>query len=176
MLNSANRGSEKIIFGRDSIVIAKYGTGIAGGRTLDVAGFPLNNIFAGHAIVKLANGNYAPMPITVSTTTVYGATADATTTYATSEAAVAAGIASPVEITKNVTNEDGLEVYTYGTLPEGAAYAGVLYRTIAKADPQASIMIDGVVNEALLPGDFASIKSAFVAAVPNIIFVKAEEA
>ena len=39
----------------------------------------------------------------------------------------------------------------YAALPEGAAYAGVLYRSIPAAKPAASIMINGEVNSEAVP-------------------------
>lgn len=65
---------------------------------------------------------------------------------------------------------------TYAALPEGATYVGICYRTISATNAQCSIMFDGVVNEALLPYGFATIKSAFATACPHIIFQKDEEA
>ena len=58
----------------------------------------------------------------------------------------------------------------YTTLPEGYAYAGVLYRSILAAKPAASILTAGVVNEKALPYAISSIKTAFVAACPHIMF------
>ena len=49
-------------------------------------------------------------------------------------------------------------------------YVGVLYRSILTAKPAASIMTAGVVNEKALPYAISSIKSAFVAACPHIMF------
>lgn len=66
---------------------------------------------------------------------------------------------------------------TYGTITEGFAVCGVLYRTITKDNPQGSIMIDGVVNEAAaqeagLPAYTSAIKTALT----NIKFMQDEEA
>lgn len=58
-----NPVKEKIVSGDDSVVIRNYIAGIHGGRALDCSGFTLNNIGAGHVIIKLQNGNYAPMPV-----------------------------------------------------------------------------------------------------------------
>lgn len=58
----------------------------------------------------------------------------------------------------------------YATLPEGYACAGVLYRSILAAKPAASILTAGVVNEKALPYAISSIKTAFVAACPHIMF------
>lgn len=58
----------------------------------------------------------------------------------------------------------------YDTLPEGYAYAGVLYRSILAAKPAASILTAGVVNEKALPYAISSFKSEFIAACPHIMF------
>lgn len=154
MLNNANRGKETIVFGEDSIVIQKFISGIPGGRTLDVAGYPVANVFAGSVIIKKTVTTdkknetvYAPMPLKAKKS---------------GEEAV--------------LDEDGKPVYEYDALPEGSSYAGMLYRTISIADPQASILLDGVVNEELLPYGFEAIKKDFLAAVPQIILVKDEVA
>lgn len=149
MLNSANRGKEQIIFGDDSVVIQKFISGIPGGRTLDVTGYPVANVLAGTAIIKVADA---------------GAGRTGEFVY------------KPMPIKKDGKNEDETDKYVYDTLPEGATYVGILYRSISVSDPQASIMVDGVVNEAILPYGFASIKSAFATAVPHIIYMKDEVA
>lgn len=63
MLNDLTPNKQQIVFGDDSIVIQKYISGIKGGRTLDVTGFAEKVIKAGHVIIKLQSGNYAPMPV-----------------------------------------------------------------------------------------------------------------
>lgn len=63
MLNDLSPNKNVVVFGEDSIVIQKYISGIKGGRTLDVTGFTEPVIKAGHVIIKLQNGNYAPMPV-----------------------------------------------------------------------------------------------------------------
>lgn len=175
MIANANRGSRQIVFGKDSVVVQKFISGIPGGRTLKVEGFPLSVIPAGHVIIE-KEGVYSPMPVSAATTTVYGASADATTTYETSAAATAAGVENPVAITKPVLNEAGEQTYAYGSLPQGAKYVGINYRTIEKTNPQSSIMYDGVVNPECMYVSIESIKSAFAAAVPHIIFQKDEDA
>lgn len=63
-INLANQGRERILFGKDSVVIQKYFSGIKGGRSLDVAAdFPLAVISAGHVIITDCNGTYKPMPV-----------------------------------------------------------------------------------------------------------------
>lgn len=64
----------------------------------------------------------------------------------------------------------------YAALPEGAAYAGVLYRSIPAAKPAASIMTNGEVNEEAAPYPMAAIATAFKTACPHIVFIKDEEA
>ncbi len=59
-----NPTKEQLVTGNDSIVIRKFIAGIHGGRTLDCTGFTADKISAGHVIIKLQNGNYAPMPVT----------------------------------------------------------------------------------------------------------------
>jgi hypothetical protein len=50
--------------GIDSVTIANYIEGIPGGRSLDVTGFTLKAIRAGHVVIKdTATGDYKPMPI-----------------------------------------------------------------------------------------------------------------
>lgn len=64
----------------------------------------------------------------------------------------------------------------YAALPSGAAYAGVLYRSIPAAKPAASIMTNGEVNAEALPYAMDSILAAFKTACPHIVFIKDEEA
>lgn len=50
--------------GLDSVIIRRYNSGITGGRTLDVTGFPDDIITAGHVIIhEPATDTYKPMPI-----------------------------------------------------------------------------------------------------------------
>ena len=64
----------------------------------------------------------------------------------------------------------------YATLPSGAAYAGVLYRSIPTAKPAASIMTWGEVNANAVPYAMDTILAAFKTACPHIDFIKDEEA
>ena len=64
----------------------------------------------------------------------------------------------------------------YGTLTEGYAYAGVLYRSISVERPEASIMTWGEVNIEAVPYPMDAIMSDFKAACPHIDFIKDEEA
>jgi hypothetical protein len=114
----------------DSVVIRKFIGGLEGGRTLDCTGFT-GVIKAGHVIIKLASGNYAPMPITAS-------------------------------------NE-------YDSLPSGASYAGILYRSVSVENPSASILNNGEVNPKCTPYSMDSIMSAFKSACPFIQFESDED-
>lgn len=62
----------------------------------------------------------------------------------------------------------------YAEVPEGATFAGVLYRTIKAAKGDASIMFDGEVNIEAVPYPMDAFLEDFKAALPNIIFVKDE--
>lgn len=53
----------QVIDGKDNVVIVNHFDGIRGGRTLNVEGFAPEFIRAGHLIVKLSSGDYAPMPV-----------------------------------------------------------------------------------------------------------------
>lgn len=64
----------------------------------------------------------------------------------------------------------------YAALPEGAAYAGVLYRSVLAAKPAASIMTWGEVNAVAVPYPMDTILAAFKTACPHIDFIKDEEA
>lgn len=74
----------------------------------------------------------------------------------------------------DVTDADGNQVYVYGSLPDGYSYAGVLYRSVKKSKPLASIMTNGEVNSEALVVAIDDIKSAFLSACPHIVFIKDE--
>jgi len=153
-IDLANQNREQIVFGKDSIVIQKYISGIKGGRSLDVsADFPLAVIHAGHVIITDGNGIYKPMPIVAKTET-------------TGEGDAA--------VTTPVLDENGNQVYIYGSLPSGYAYAGVLYRSVKKEKPFASIMTNGEVNSEALEVAMTNILSAFKSACPHVVFIKDE--
>ncbi|MBQ7211619.1 MAG: chitobiase/beta-hexosaminidase C-terminal domain-containing protein [Muribaculaceae bacterium] len=65
-------------------------------------------------------------------------------------------------------------VTSYGSLPSGASYAGVVYKTTLAAKPEVSIITWGILNSELLPYPMASILSAFKTACPHIDFEKDE--
>ena len=72
--------------------------------------------------------------------------------------------------------ETGYEGYKLGTLPTGYSYAGLLYKSIKKSNPAAAILVEGTVNEVALYFPIASVKAAFKAEFPAIVFIKDEEA
>ena len=134
----------------DSIVIKKHITDIEGGRTLDMTGYPEETLLAAHVIIsQVVDGDkiYKPMP--VKQVLVDG---------------------------QPKLDENGDKVYAYDTLPEGAVYEGVLYRSILKKKPAASILIDGVVNDKVMKIQLGSIEADFKAACKHIIFKHDEEA
>lgn len=53
----------QVVDGNDNIVIVNHIDGIRGGRTLNVDGYAHEAIKAGHVIIKLSSGEYAPMPV-----------------------------------------------------------------------------------------------------------------
>lgn len=65
---------------------------------------------------------------------------------------------------------------SYGSLPEGHSYAGILYRSISAERPEASIMTWGEVNSEAVPYPMDAILEAFKASCPQIDFIKDEEA
>lgn len=58
----------------------------------------------------------------------------------------------------------------YGSLPEGASYAGILVASIPTKQPFAAIMVRGTVNPKATPFAMDSILVAFKAAMPLIDF------
>lgn len=56
----------EVMDGIDNVVIVNYFDGIRGGRSLNVEGFAPTVINAGHVIIKLSSGDYAPMPLNSS--------------------------------------------------------------------------------------------------------------
>jgi len=64
---------------KDSIVIIENIVSIRGGKSLDVTGYPLDVLNAGHVIIKeAATGNYKPMPLAVGNATYAALPADHT--------------------------------------------------------------------------------------------------
>ena len=57
---------------------------------------------------------------------------------------------------------------TYGTLPAGHTYAGVLIASILTAKAFAAILTQGTINPVAAPYDFATIAAAFKTAMPLI--------
>ena len=64
----------------------------------------------------------------------------------------------------------------YTAVPESHTICGVLYRTIRKSDPRASIMTSGQVNSVAMPYSIEDVAEAFAKALPLIELVKDEEA
>lgn len=58
----------------------------------------------------------------------------------------------------------------YAALPASHTYAGILISNILKAKPFAAILVQGTVNPAATPYDFATIAAAVKAALPLIDF------
>lgn len=181
----------------DSIVIKKHITDIEGGRTLDMTGYPEDVLYAAHVIISLLTtvGTeqekvYKPMPVVPVTEDFYTAVANPTGNPSTSGYYEKSGntytASADTEVTEGKTyytksevetkDADGNKVYKYDTLPEGAVYEGVLYRSILKEKPAASILIDGVVNDKVMKIELGAIAEAFKAACPHIIFKHDEEA
>ena len=79
----------------------------------------------------------------------------------------------PMPVTGTTTN--GETTYAYGSLPENYEYVGILCNSIRVSRPGASILVEGTVNEGTLPFGFATIKAAFKAACPGIVFVSGKE-
>jgi hypothetical protein len=190
MKQDISQKKKGIDFGYDSIVIKKHITDIEGGRTLDMTDYPENVLYAGHVIIsQVVNEEkvYKPMPVKVSEA--YTAVADTTGKNPKSEGwyvksgenYVATTDTTPQTGTTyyvkgDVTDEDGNKAYEYDTLPNGASYEGVLYRSILKEKPAASILIDGVVNDKVMKIELGAIENDFKAACPHIIFNHDEEA
>lgn len=82
----------------------------------------------------------------------------------------------PIKAATEAVGETPASPAGYDTLPTGAKYVGVLYRSISKDKPAASIMTHGIVNPTLTPYPMDSIMDAFTAAVKNISFEQDEEA
>lgn len=112
------------------------------------------------------------------------AKSDKTIVYLAADAATGTASADKTYYTKDTDNTtfigtvdaDGDPVYEFDSLPANHAYAGILYKSILKSKPAASIMTWGQVNEEALYFSVASIKSAFLSACPHIEFIKDEEA
>lgn len=56
--------SQNVITGNDNIVIIDNLQSVRGGRSLDMTGYPYDFLHAGHVIIKDADGEYKPMPLT----------------------------------------------------------------------------------------------------------------
>ena len=92
----------------------------------------------------------------------------------TADAKTGAKTYKPMPVT--ITGEGDEKTYQYKALPDGAIYEGVLYRSILKEKPAASILIDGVVNDKVMLIQLGAIEAGFKVACPHIIFNHDEEA
>ncbi len=177
----------------DSIVIKKHITDIEGGRTLDMTGYPLESLLAAHVIIsQVVNSEkvYKPLPIVPVMVDVYTAVANPTGNPSTSGYYEKSGetytLSEDTEVDGTKTyytkseveskDADGNTIYQYGSLPAGAVYEGLLYRSILAKKPAASILIDGVVNDVVMKYQLGAHASGFKAACPHIIFNHDEEA
>ena len=177
----------------DSIVIKKHITDIEGGRTLDMTGYPLESLLAAHVIIsQVVNSEkvYKPLPIVPVMEDVYTAVANPTGNPSTSGYYEKSGetytLSEDTEVDGTKTyytkseveskDADGNTIYQYGSLPAGAVYEGMLYRSILAKKPAASILIDGVVNDVVMKYPLGAHASGFKAACPHIIFNHDEEA
>lgn len=112
------------------------------------------------------------------------ALSDGTIVYLAGSAATGTAAAGKTYYTKDAVNTtfvgevdaDGNPVYEFDSLPANHSYAGILYKSILKTKPAASIMTQGQVNDAAMYLDFSSIKSAFKSACALIEFVQDEVA
>lgn len=133
----------EVIFGKDDIIVQKLIADVPAGRTIDFTGW---------------NGKDGANLITAGTVIIKG-TVSGETVY------------RPHPVAS--TTSEGVTTWAYDTITSGFAVCGVLYRTITKDNPQGSILIDAVLNEAALPYAFTSAQKS---ALPNIKFVQDEEA
>ena len=66
--NLGKEDASLVMAGLDSVVIRHYGSGITGGRSLDMTGFAESAIKAGHIVIKVLdedgkNYTFKPMPV-----------------------------------------------------------------------------------------------------------------
>ncbi len=211
-----NDDAVSIVTDKDSIVIVDCFATIRGGRTLDVTGFALPVIPAGHVIIKeTSTSAYKPLPATPASSgnlatlgTVVPGTGYTNGTYenvpltggsgsgAKATVVVASTVVSTVTVTspgKDYVVADSLSFdastvggtgsgasvpvatigsanATFGSLPSGHTYAGILNASILTKKPMASILTQGTVNPSAMPFDPTSILSALKTALPLIDF------
>ena len=67
-------------------------------------------------------------------------------------------------------------IKSYGSLPQGWNYAGILEHSMQTSKPSAAILIAGVVNDAAVEIPYGAHKAAIKSAIPTIMFVKDEVA
>ena len=125
--------------------------------------FPKDNIICQKYIAGIPGGRALDVPSDYPLSVIYAGT----------PVIVKDGNYKPFPLVADASLELG---YKLGTLPEGYAYAGILYKSIKKIHPAAAILIEGVVNEAAMYFALGTLKSAIKAAFPAIQFVQDEEA
>ena len=135
-VNLNNGTTDQIITGNDNIVIVNVFETIRGGRSLDVTGYPYDVLHAGHVIIKSAEGEYKPMPITgegsiVSLGTIVPGTLYTDDTYTgvaltggTGTGAVATIVVADGAVTKVTITTDGKGYAVADELSAAAANVG----------------------------------------------------
>lgn len=193
MKENISEKKQGIDFAYDSIVIKKHGSDLEGGRTLDMTGYPLNVLYAAHVIIsQVVNSEkvYKPLPIVAQMEDVYTEVASPSGNPAsqgwyeesegvyteTADTEVASGKTYYTKSEVEQKDEDGNTVYAYGEKPAGAKYEGVLYRSILKDKPAASVMFEGIVNDKVMKFQLGTHASGFAADVKGITFKNDEEA
>lgn len=92
------------------------------------------------------------------------------TGFSTTDTVIKAGHVIIYDTVNEVYKPMPLSGTAYGSLPANHVYAGVLYKSVLKDQPFASIMNIGSVNIKAVPFAMDSILSAFKAAVPTIVW------
>lgn len=93
-----------------------------------------------------------------------------TTNFTSTDTVIRAGHVIIYDTVNEVYRPMPISGNVYGLLPESHVYAGVLYKSIKKDQPFASIMNIGSVNIKAVPFAMNSILSAFKTAVPTIVW------
>lgn len=127
MYNAVN-AREQVTFGLDSITIQKFIAGIKGGRILDVTGFPLDVILAGHVIIT-KDGVYKPMPLKQSGENLPTAAVSAQTAGSAISGTVYEGVTATTENAVKCALADKTIVYLAASAATGNAAEGKTYYT-----------------------------------------------
>lgn len=93
-----------------------------------------------------------------------------TTNFTTTDTVIKAGHVIIYDTVNKVYRPMPLSEGAYASLPSNHVYAGVLYKSVKKSQPLASIMNIGAVNQKAVPYAMTSILSAFKTAVPTIVW------